>query len=43
MEIFYKTKKIILASGDMYIPIDSTKPFDVGNDYNSLYDERVKN
>ena len=39
---FLQDKKIILASGDMYIPIDSTKPFDVGNDYNSLYDERVK-
>ena len=39
---FLQDKRIILASGDMYIPIDSTKPFDVGNDYNSLYDERVK-
>ena len=39
---FLQDKKIILASGDMYIPMDSTKPFDVGNDDNSLYDERVK-
>ena len=39
---FLQGKKIILASGDMYIPMDSTKPFDVGNDDNSLYDERVK-
>ena len=39
---FLQDKKIILASGDMYIPVDSTKPFDVGNDDNSLYDERVK-
>lgn len=39
---FLQNKKIILASGDMYIPSDSSKPFDVGNDYNSLYDERVK-
>lgn len=39
---FLQGKKIILASGDMYTPMDSTKPFDVGNDDNSLYDERVK-
>ena len=39
---FLQSKKIILASGDMYIPMDSTKPFDVGNDDNSLYDEKVK-
>lgn len=39
---FLQGKKIILASGDMYIPMDSTKPFDVGNDDNSLYDEKVK-
>lgn len=39
---FLQNEKIILASGDMYIPYDSSKPFEVGNDYNSLYDERVK-
>ena len=39
---FLQNEKVILASGDMYIPYDSSKPFEVGNDYNSLYDEMVK-
>ena len=39
---FLQNNKIILASGDMYRRFDETKPFDIGNDDNSVYDEKVK-
>ena len=39
---FLQNNKIILASGDMYRCFDETKPFDIGNDDNSVYDEKVK-
>lgn len=38
---FLQNNKIILASGDMYRCFDETKPFDIGNDFNSVYDEKV--
>ena len=38
---FLQNNKIILASGDMYRRFDETKPFDMGNDDNSVYDEKV--
>lgn len=39
---FLQNKSVILASGDMYRCFDETKPFDIGNDFNSVYDEKVK-
>ncbi|WP_314618905.1 hypothetical protein [uncultured Selenomonas sp.] len=39
---FLQSKKIILASGDMYVPYDSSKSLEVGNDDTSLYDAKVK-